>query len=98
LFIFISSLSLQEILESAAELFKAAETCHTRSRISSASQLLRESLPKDKRGLKWFLTPHEAVNILTDKEKRYLEKKPYKLVHISNMKEMEKEMYFVFLN
>ncbi|XP_053376481.1 uncharacterized protein LOC123534695 [Mercenaria mercenaria] len=71
--------SYKEILENATEAYKAADNAYTRSRISSASLVLREHLPKEKRGLKWFLTPHEAVNILTDSDKTYLNKKPYRL-------------------
>ncbi|WAR01704.1 hypothetical protein MAR_008262 [Mya arenaria] len=46
-------------------------------RMKSASLGLRESMPKDKRRLRWFITPHEAAVLLADKDETWLDRKPY---------------------
>ena len=40
-------------------------SCIQQSRVSSASVKLHELIPKEKRGLRWFLTPQEASNLAT---------------------------------
>ncbi|XP_052802193.1 uncharacterized protein LOC128232585 [Mya arenaria] len=68
----------QTVLQKARDLFESAD-CASRPRIMSASLSLRDALPRDKRRLRWFLTPHDAACLLSDKDEDYLDKKPYDL-------------------
>jgi len=64
-------------LESAREIYGEVDITK-KPRIASASLYLRDTLPQDKRGLKWFLTPHDAATVIADKAQHYLEKQKYK--------------------
>lgn len=75
--------SLKAILERGVKILTEADNA-LKPRVSSASRALRDYLPRDKRGLRWFLTPQEAISILGDTEEKILNRKkcrlPFKLV------------------
>lgn len=75
--------SLKAILQRGEKLLIEADNS-PKPRVSSASRALRDYLPRDKRGLRWFLTPQEAINILGDTEEKVSNRKkcrlPFKLV------------------
>lgn len=70
-------LFLKEVLEKAREIYDEVDI-DRKPRIGSASLFLRDTLPHDKRNLKWFLTPHDAATIIADTEGHYQERKKYR--------------------
>lgn len=64
-------------------------------RVSSASRALRDYLPRDKRGLRWFLTPQEAINILGDTEEKILNRKKCRYVWLKYIAALFEYILFV---
>ncbi|XP_052216179.1 uncharacterized protein LOC127834382 [Dreissena polymorpha] len=60
-------------LQDAKRIFESA-TVSEKPRITSACLELQDALPTKIGTFRWFLTPHEAATILSDKEGHYLEK------------------------
>ncbi|XP_052799077.1 serine/threonine-protein kinase fray2-like [Mya arenaria] len=70
------AMDYQAVLDEAKNIIEAADVAF-KPRMKSASLGLRESMPKDKRRLRWFITPHEAAVLLADKDETWLDRKPY---------------------
>ena len=77
---------LKKVIHCFQKILKRAESILTEAddtpqpRACSASRALQEYLPRDKRALRWFLSPQDVINIQKDKERYLAGKKKYRLV------------------
>ncbi|XP_060562870.1 uncharacterized protein LOC132722391, partial [Ruditapes philippinarum] len=63
-----SSITLDEMLRDAENVFRDVSEVK-KVRVSTASKKLSELIPKDKRKLRWFLSPQEATDLTTGTKK-----------------------------